>query len=80
MVCKKKYCNSLLLLLVYIPKTLIHFALTTFCITCPTGFSFDEVVVSGGECRLKLITEVLLMATLEIICSILFPLRYSYIM
>ena len=57
-----------LLLLVYIPKALVQFALTTFCITCPIGFSFNEVVVSGGECRLKLITELLLMATLKIIC------------
>lgn len=74
---QKELCS--LLLLVSIPKALIHFALTTFCITCPTGFSFNEVVVSGGEWRLKLITELLLMATLKIICSILFPLRCSYI-
>lgn len=56
-----------LLLLVYLPKALIHFTLTTCCIICPTGFSFNEVVVSGGECRLKLTTELLLMATLKMV-------------
>lgn len=74
---QKEVCS--LLLLAYIPKALIHFALKTFCVTRPTGFSFNEVVVSGGECRLKLITELLLMATVKIICFILFPLRCSYI-
>ena len=74
---RKEVCS--LLLLVYTPKALTHFALTTFCITCPTGPSFNGVVVSGRERRLKLITEPLLMVTVKIILPILLPLRCTYV-
>lgn len=38
-----------LLIWVCIPKALTHFALTTLCITCPSGFPLAEVEASGGE-------------------------------
>lgn len=67
---QKEVCS--LLIWVYIPKAQAHFALTTSALLSHRA-SFHWVEVSGGECGLKLITELLLMATLKIRCVGLFP-------